>query len=54
MKDDFLEWLITQGASYQVRYRDYEEGQFTVPVTLTKDRANSLYDLSIVEIRFYL
>jgi len=52
MQTEFIEWLINQDASYQIRYIDYNKDQFTIPVKLTRDRADKLYDLSIVEIRF--
>ena len=52
MQTEFIDWLIKQDASYQIRYVDYEENQFTAPVKLTRDRADKLYDLSIAEIRF--
>jgi len=54
MKTEFIQWLIDHNAEYQVRYADYDEGVFTLPSLLTEDRADKLYDLSIVEIRFTL
>ena len=52
--DKFIQWLIGHGAKYQVRYIDYPEGHFTIPVQLTKDRADILFDHSIIEIRFLM
>ena len=51
---DFIQWLINHDAKYQVRYIDYEEGHFTVPVKLTKERAEQLFDHSIIEIKLLM
>lgn len=54
MKTNYIQWLIEHGASYQVRYIDYEKGHYTIPVKLTEDRAKNLFDHSIVEVKFIM
>ena len=54
MNKNYLQWLIDHNAKYQVRYIDYLEGQFTIPVKLTKERAEKLFDHSIVEVKFIM
>ena len=54
MNENYIDWLIEHGAKYQIRYIDYHEGHFTVPVELTKARVKNLYDHSIVEIKFIM
>ena len=43
--------MRTGNATYQVRYREYAEGVFTVPVKLTPERIVNLNDYSIAEIK---
>ena len=52
MKTDYIKWLIEHGAQYQIRYIDYTEDHYTVPVKLTEDRVKNLFDHSIVEVKF--
>ncbi|GAH54907.1 unnamed protein product, partial [marine sediment metagenome] len=40
-------------AKYSVRYVDWEENQFTLPVVLTDDRIRRLQDFSITELRLH-
>jgi len=54
MNENYIQWLIDHQAKYQVRYVDNSEGQFTVPIELTEDRAERLFDHSIIEVRFIM
>ena len=56
MKDKILKKLLTEcikvDAVYQVRYDDYDEGEYTVPVKLTPERIEQIIsDFSICEIK---
>ena len=41
---DFLKQCLKLNALYEVKYSDYEENQWTVPVKLTEDRLNKVLD----------
>lgn len=44
---------LLENVRYEVQYVDYEEGQFTVPIILTKNRAKQIMnDNSIKKVRF--
>lgn len=51
---EILERAIAIGCMYQIRYVDYSEEQFTVPVILNKERADRILDdNSIVELKLH-
>lgn len=45
--------LLLESVRYEVQYVDYEKDEFTVPVILTKERAQGIIsDQSIKKVRF--
>jgi hypothetical protein len=45
--------LLLEKVRYEVQYVDYKDGQFTVPVILTSERAKKIIDdNSIKKVRF--
>lgn len=53
--EEMLRTAMQNGATHQVRYSDYDENQWTVPVLLTDERIDRIInDLSVIEIRIIL
>ncbi len=51
---EILDRAIAIGCMYQMRYIDYSEEQFTVPVILNKERVDRILDdNSIVELKLH-
>jgi len=53
--NELLYEAMKLGYKYQIRYHDYPEGQFTMPVSLTENRIYEMSnDKSVAEIRILI